>query len=378
MKLVCLVCTNAAAIVASLIGTSSSAETFANATWLAPTHQATIEMQDGFSERVREKTNGAIDFEVFAGSALLPAAGTMEGVRTGVATASIYSPAYSPSEFPLLNTMGDIGFVNPDATVLVFALADLLVHNRDLDEWDKQGVVFIAGAGTPIYQYMCTKSGIGSDLQSLKGVKVRTNGGIWTRATSALGATPVNLSGSEIYTGLERGAVDCLSADIGHLLGGENIGELTESIAMLDLPPVYHSGGIILNKEFWESRTDEERRIMLEEGFRSTAYLTARYAQDIEKNLSWAKEQGIEIVTPENDVKAAYAAFVGEEMGGSIPVAKKLGVDNPEQYQSLMIEYINKWTELLDGVDRTDGEAVWAVAKDAALGDLDPSTYRMD
>lgn len=368
-----------AGVVSALLTTAAHAEKFANSTWLPPTHQASVEMQYNFSDRVRERTNGSIDFEVFPGAALLPAAGTMEGLRTGVAQASIYSPPYAPTEFPILNAIGGIGFVNPDPTVLTFAMADMLLHNPELDDWNTQGVVYIAALGTPTYEYICRTEGAGKDMASLQGLKVRTNGGVWTRATAALGMTPVNMPGSEIYTGMERGAVDCLAGDMGHLIGGTKIGELVKSVAMIHLPPVYDTGGIILNKDFWKARTNEERQILLEEGFHSTALVMALYARDVETNLAWAKEKGIEINEPGEDVKAAYKAFLDDGMGGSIKAAKEeLGVEDPEKHQAVLIEYINKWTKLLEGVDRTDGEATWAVLKANALADIDPATYRMD
>src|SRR5689334_17259910 len=76
----------------------SRAETFSISTFLEPNHLITRYQNVEFAEAVRAATDGAIDFEVFTGGALLPAAGTLQGVADGVAQGGTYAAVYAPSQ----------------------------------------------------------------------------------------------------------------------------------------------------------------------------------------------------------------------------------------------------------------------------------------
>lgn len=368
----------ATGLAAMLIGAAAQAEQYSIATFLSPTHEITEYLHTRFADRVRELTGGEIDFEVFAGSALLPAQGTIDGVANGVAQAGVYAAAYAPSVFPIQTAIGDLGAEVPRSTVLSFAYTDMILHEREMDEWQDAGVVMIAGVGVPGYHYICTKPGVGT-LESLQGLKARTSGSTWARIAEALGVIPVNLPASEIYTSLERGAVDCLSGDVTHLTGGENIGELIKSIAMIDLAVPFTTAGIMFDKDFWQGLTNEQRQLLLTEGLRSMAELQAAYAVKEEENLEWARANGIELNEPDQALQDAYNAWLANLDAEMVENAKNnLGIEDPEPYITQMRSYLTKWEPLIDSVDPTDAEALFALIEEHMLADIDVSKYGME
>lgn len=369
----------AAATVASLaLGTAAQAETFSISTFLSPGHEITVYQHTQFADRVRDRSGGDIDFEVFSGGSLLPAGGTIEGVANGVAQVGVWAAAYAPSVFPIQTAIGDIGAVVTKPTVLAFSYSDMILHERDMDEWQNAGLIFGAGVGVPVYHYLCTRAGVGS-LESLAGLKARTSGATWARLSTALGVVPVNLPASEMYTSLERGAVDCICGDVTHLTGGEQFGELIKSIAMIDLAVPFTTAAIMYDTEFWQARSQDQRKLLLEEGFRSMANIQAAFARLEKENLAWAKEQGIELNEPDEAAQAAYDAWVADGMGGGIEFAKNnLGIDDPQPYYDRLQSYIDKWEPLLADVDPEDAEALFALLQEHALNDIDYSAYGME
>ena len=69
----------------------------------------------------------------------------------------------------------------------------------------------LAGYSTPTYVMLCM-SDVG-DLNSVKGLKIRTAGTAQNEWAASLGAVPVAAPMTDVYTGLERGSIDCTLSD---------------------------------------------------------------------------------------------------------------------------------------------------------------------
>lgn len=366
-----------AGIGAVLLGTAAEAEKYAISTFLEPGHIVTTYANNEFSDRVRAATDGEIDFEVFAGGALLPAAGTIDGVASGVAQAGVYAPAYSPSAFPLLSALSDLSALKPDLMVLTFAYADFLFNHPEYDEWQKNGVVYTVGITNPTYHYLCR--GEAGTLEQLQGKKVRTSGAGWARFAEGIGMVPVNLPASEIYTGLERGALDCICADVTHLTTGSTIGELVDSIAMIDLQMPYTSAGLVFDKDFWQSLTDDQRRLLLDESARAQVRMHMAYASENNRNLEWAKANGIELIEPDAALQEAFDDWVADGVGGLVEYTRaNFGIADPETPFKAMEGYFEKWDGLLAGVDQSDEEALLALVRTELYDKVDPAAYGME
>jgi TRAP-type mannitol/chloroaromatic compound transport system substrate-binding protein len=126
-------------------------------------------------------------------------------------------------------------------------------------------------------------------LADFKGLKIRApqgmNGEIFTR----LGAAPVQLPGSEVYTALERGVVD--AADWGTLSMNDDLGY--HKLAKYPTYPGFHSmpmGEISVNKAKWdalpadlkaiiESATYEFARAMIQRNYLADAKVAVERGQ---------------------------------------------------------------------------------------------------
>ncbi|WP_323032493.1 C4-dicarboxylate TRAP transporter substrate-binding protein [Paracoccus sp. (in: a-proteobacteria)] len=365
-------------IATNFISTMGMAKDAMLTTFIEPSHVVAANLQLGWAEAVRQASNGEMNIEVFTGGALLPAGGTMSGVADGVAQIGMLPAAYSPSELPVANAVGDLGFRKPDPYVLSFAFTDFMMNEEvGYNDWRKNGVIFGAGFSTPEYYYICNKD-VGT-LAEMQGKRVRLPGLGWARFGQHIGLVPVALPASEIYIGFERGALDCVSIDASALISGPTILELTKSVVMLPTMPGYSSAGLFYNPTWWKSLTNEERRLLLDQTAGAMARTQIAYDAVAADGLKQAKDRGIKLNEPDEALKKALADWVADGVGGMAELARNQhGIEDPEALFALFETYVQKWDGLVQGLDRKDEAAVTALLKTNLFDQIDEATYGME
>ncbi|ALL79256.1 hypothetical protein AD006_28410 (plasmid) [Pseudonocardia sp. EC080610-09] len=170
-----------------------------------------------FAEEVTERTRGKIRFDDYWGGSLLTAEETAEGVGGGVADMGMFGPDKYPSQFPVshwityLNQKVDpqapLGLMQGFAAITQFVLTDDLITAQLREANLKPLFTF-----TPIttYNLACTEPV--RTLDEARGKRVRSGGSFIDGDIEALGMIPVNLPTGDIYTGLQRGVIDCTVA----------------------------------------------------------------------------------------------------------------------------------------------------------------------
>lgn len=356
----------------------AQAEKIALTTFLEPNHIITRTLHQAWADDLRTATDGEIDFEVFVGGTLMPALSQMRGIADGVALAGFHASPYTPSELPVSNALLDLGFRMADEFVLSYAFTDFMMHETvGLDEWQRNGVVYGANAANPTYYYLCRQDL--STPQDMKGKRVRTAGAGWARFADALGMVPVNIASSEIYTGLERGALDCANADLTHLISGATIMDLTQSVVMLATSPAFTNAGLIYDKEWWQGLTSDQRRKVLDANARAMARVQVHYAADVEAARAAAEAAGVRFNEPDPELLAQREQWVVEGIGGLDEVARNsFGIEDPDALFALFNTYVDKWTALMNGIDRTDEDALAALLKVNLFDGIDVETYGMN
>lgn len=332
----------------------------------------------GWADEIAAASNGEITFEIFAGGGLMPALSQMQGVADGLAQVGLHGAPYTPAELPVSNALGDMGFLLADDFVLAFAYTDFMMHEKlGYDEWRGNRVIFGGGFANPVYYFLCRED-LGT-LEDMQGKRVRTSGGGWARFASAIGMTPVNLPSNEIYTGMERGALDCANADVTHLVSGATIMDLTESVVMLPTSPAYISPGLIYNVDWWQGLTDDQRRIVLDATADAMARLQVFYASETARVMELAESRGVKINQPDDALLAARQAWLDDGVGGMADVARDTyHVADPDALYARFQPYLDKWQGLLATTDRSDAAAVTALLRANLFDTIDPRTYGMD
>jgi len=354
------------------------ADTAMLSTFLEPSHIITRKLHVEWAEAVEKASNGELSFEVFTGGALLPALGTMTGVAQGVAQVGVHAASYTPSELPVSNAVAELGFINSDPYVLAFAYSDFMMNEEvGYDEWRKNGVIFGGGFSTPQYYFYCRE--VFTTHDDLKGKRARLPGAGWSRFGEYLGMVSVAIPASEIYVGLERGALDCVGADPTHLTSGATIIGLTRSVVLLPMTPGYASAGIFYNPDYWKGLTDDQRRLLFDQTARAMVRTAITFDTEANAALKEARQRGIEMVEPDASMQSALDSWIANGVGGLNEVARqRYGIEDPDALFALFQSYIDKWAELLEGVDRHDEETLTALVKTNLFNGIDAATYGME
>ena len=356
------------------------AETYRASTWL-PDSEATTIVLRWFVDELAEKTDGAIEFEVFSGAALMPPKAHFAGVGDGVVQEGFHTSGYTPSDMPIANALGGFGFIASDPVTIGAAWTDFLMHDAEQNaEFSDHNVIPVGAFSTPTYPILCNTSEPVTSLDQMQGLKVRSIGLI-ANLVQSLGGTAVNIPATEIYQALQTGQLDCAGIFIAWLNIDNKLEEVTKSVTLMEWTGSYNSPLQLYNGDFWKGLTDEQRGIIFELAARGQARLQIAYEANQQKAIELAKANGHEFVEPDQSIKDAVQAWVDAGVGDMAGTARDTyGIEDPEALFARFRPYVEKWQGLIAdmGDSKFDEDALTKVIYDNIYGDLDPATYGMN
>ncbi len=132
-------------------------------------------------------------------------------------------------------------------------------------------------------------------LEDLQGLKLRT-AGAWLEISQGMGAAPVTMPGGDVYTALERGAID--ATEWGTLW--ENISPGFHRITKYVIIPGAHQPTapfeLLINPEAWDSLSDSDKNLVREAAFATTINSWLTIGQEDAQALAFFREQGNEVI----------------------------------------------------------------------------------
>ena len=361
----------------AVMASTAAADTYQATNWMAPSHILNSVAYEPYIKDITDVTEGRVEFELYSSGALVPAPTTLQALGDGVAQLGIVAASYTPSELPLSGLINDLAFLARDDFAAAFALAEIGVTNPGMvAEYGKHGTVFLGGYSTPVYNLFCMKELGGPE--TLKGLKIRTAGTAQNEWAAFLGATPVAVPMTDVYTGLERGSLDCTMSDPTNLEFGYKFKEIVRVVN--ELPQGTSLGATyVMNKDFWSGLDAADRRAILDRTGVALARAQVAYQQGVETGLKAATDVGVKIQEVNPELEAKLKEF---QDGMLATLAQRTmearGIEDPS---ALIDEYLalsEKWTKLLEGVDRNDAEAVGKIVHDEIYAKLDENSFGLN
>jgi TRAP-type C4-dicarboxylate transport system substrate-binding protein len=345
--------------------------------WTGPTHVMTTNDYTNFTKSVDTTTGGDITFDLHIGGSLLPAKAVLEGIRDGVADVGNIISAYIPADLPKNNLVNDLAFTIDDAMAVSFAVSEMNMKNEGLrTEWAKHGVVFGGGFSTPLYHFACVNPV--RVLADLKGKKVRTAGGSHVEWIKHVGGVPVSVPFTDVYTGLERGSIDCVMLDATNLGSGFKIWEVAKSVTMVQMGSHVSGAQWIYNQNTWSGLSDEQRAVLFDEMAISSVRRQMDYSAQVEQSLQGSWERGLERIEPDqtlSDELAAFKAALVENLPQSSKEKRGIDVDEAAAIIADFQSYYSRWVALLADVDRSDEADLVAIVRSELYKGMDLATY---
>ena len=209
---------------------------------------------EGFAKRVEALSGSRIKVEAMPTNSVVAPPEALDAVGAGVLDGQNGGPAYFTGKDAAFALLGDPqgAFETPYQFQMWMEYGGGNELAREL--YSNYDVHFVGGVW---YGPEClvSKKPLRT-LADFKGVKIRAPQGMSGEIFSLLGAAPVQLPGSEVYTALERGVVD--ASDWGTLSMNEDLGY--HKLAKYPTYPGFHSmpmGEISINMKRWQALPPE-------------------------------------------------------------------------------------------------------------------------
>jgi len=325
---------------------------------------------------VKKATDGAVTFKVFLGGALVPARSTLQGVRDGLAHVAYHAGTYTPSELPLNNVVADLALVTSDIYVSMAASTEQAFNNAKLQaEYRKVSVVYGGGYSTSPYLLLCNKKI--ESLADMKGKRLRMPGSLWDRWAVSVGAISVNVPSSEIYTGIERGTLDCGGNPL-ESMQSRSYWDVAKFVVDLPLGPYYSGPMWAYNPQFWKTLTPAQRRAIFDVTARAMVRSSIAYINNTSATEKAMVAKNVQMVKPKADLLAASDAFIQKDQADLGKVAQEKLKINPADADQLIAEYkalVAKWEKAFAGVNPLDEEKLTQIIKAGIFDKLDVNTY---
>lgn len=323
-----------------------------------------------FIERVEKDTEGKLSYKLYSGGSILGGKNMVEGLNNGVADIGQIVFGYYPAEFPYASLIADMAIYGNFPPAVSAAVTEFNFNHCTgcLEDYKRSGIVVLGSASTSAYQIIGKEDY--SDLESLKGLKIRTPGALWARWARFVGAVPLSISSGEMYEALSRGSIDVAMQPLG-ALRSHSLWDIADKITMIDLG-TYRSWGIFsVSGQHWEKLGEQDRKILMKNAAIGLIDTSRGYMQGDELVMESVAEKNVTLIEPSDGLKNSVVEFLKSDRAQVIETAKtKYKIADPEPLMDKLVELIEKWHVKFEPI-KDDNEAMAAMLWDDVLSKVD-------
>ncbi|MCI8645480.1 MAG: TRAP transporter substrate-binding protein DctP [Firmicutes bacterium] len=285
-------------------------------------------------EAITEATDGYINFEYYAPGALCEAEQAPASVSKGLLDCAISAPNDTATLVPAAYAEQGIPYWWATKENIYECFYDYGLIDYLREEYAKQNIYYglFNGEG----QYMLMTNFPVKSASDLKGKKIRASTSYATMMEQ-LGASPVTMSGGDIYMGMKLGTIDGYIYTVSEL-ETSSLKEVTSDV----MEPAGCAGApvnFIINMDKWNSLPEDIQK-KVNDTMQELCLTTMDAAIDLdEKSIKSAKDYGVEFNTvSDKEMEDFYKAgeAVLEKLTKKYPDAKK------------GFEIISKWKDESD------------------------------
>ncbi|MDE4098598.1 TRAP transporter substrate-binding protein DctP [Phaeobacter gallaeciensis] len=277
---------------------------------------------EAFVDWVNENGKGVVQIELLGGPEAVPPFELGNAVQAGIVDIANNTTAYYPNLVPTGDALHLAqNTIQEQRENGCYELVDS-IHQ------DQMNVKYLARVGDHMnYHLYLTKPLEGPDLT---GLTLRTTP-VYRAMFEKLGATLVRTAPGEVYTALERGAIDGYGWPSQGVL---DLGWHEQTAYRVD-PGFYQVDvNFLVNLDAWNG-LDDEQRALLEKG---AAWIEEQNAMNVERNAAEAKAQadaGIKTLTFEGEAAATWNTTAQEEGWGEV---MKIDADLGAKLQACLLK----------------------------------------
>jgi TRAP-type C4-dicarboxylate transport system substrate-binding protein len=340
---------------------------------------------DMYADLLEDYSDGSLAAKIFDTGSLLSFAETSMGIRDGMADSGLVFVSYFPAEYRSTNLVSELTMlleltdvpVDKAGVAYVGAMSEYVFHHcpECVDEFASQNQVYLGGGGSPPYLLLCNQPVRSQD--ELEGKRLRAPGAQWSRWAESMGATPVFMSASETYEGLDQGVIDC-SMTVAAELSVWNLTEVVTDITTGVPGGVYGAAAANnVNAEVWRSLDDNDKRALLHASATLSAQATWIYTTEDREELAKARDSAdIQVHESEQALVQATRSFVTDDIEKVADTYRdKHGIERSEEMIASFRPILEKWVELVQDAD--NGDELAQLYWDETFSKVDVSSYGM-
>ncbi|MBY7899882.1 TRAP transporter substrate-binding protein [Vibrio fluvialis] len=233
-----------------------------------PSGDRNFQIQQNWADRVEKMSGGRIDIDLLPVGAVVKHTETLSAIKMGILDGHVTATEFFSGQDPAFGLLGNMVGAWSDTTQLLQYM-NYGGGNELLTELYKPYGVHFIGASTTGVESLVSKKPL-DGVADMKGLKLRAPEGLVQQVFAAAGATPVNLPGSEVFTGLSKGVID--AADYTVFSTNQKAG--MNDIAVHPVQPGFHSLPLIdisISQKKWDKMPADLQQI-LETSVRDFSY----------------------------------------------------------------------------------------------------------
>jgi TRAP-type C4-dicarboxylate transport system substrate-binding protein len=281
--------------------------TLTYSSWVSPQHHLSI-WQANWTAEVEKATGGRVKFQVLPKHPSAPP-GTFDAVRDGLVDLSYVTASYTPVRhvmplMPELPGAGDTSVVN--------SIAYSRIHWKHFHKLGEYKGVKLLGVFTHGPGQMFTKKAV-NNINDIKGLKIRTGGGVAEAVANAIGASAFVKPAPESYELLKSGVADGVFFPLESVVSFK-LDTVLEQATLFPGGMYSSAFGFFMNEDKWKKLPKQDQAAIEKLAFEHVARTNGMSwdAAD-QKGLEALKKSGVKIVN-------ADQALVAEVQKRSAPI----------------------------------------------------------
>lgn len=312
---------------------SATAEELSVATFVPPQHHTNTGMFAWFGEEIERRSGGGLTMKLYPAGQL--GAGPVQQYKRvveGVADIVFGVSAYTPAIFPksMLAILPGKAENADQSTRAIWGVFDEHLA-------DEYGEVKVLAVGTVAGNLFAATRDV-STMEGLKGAKLVPFAAMTTPIVEALGAVPVQMPVTEMYTGLSTGTIDATTASYNNITPPWNFWDVSTYVVE-NVPATFAVTYALMNKERYMSLSDEHRAIIDElAGLPMSLELAKSFdgADDRSKKMIAEAEKGYQWIVVSDEERAKMDAAVQKGLNSIFADYESKGITNAREiYEAL-------------------------------------------
>ncbi|MFH0256588.1 TRAP transporter substrate-binding protein [Vibrio rumoiensis] len=224
-----------------------------------PSGDKNFQVQQKWAKSVETMSNGRIKISLLPVGSVVKNTETLDAIRQGILDGQLTATEYFSGKDPAFGLIGNMVGAWSNTGQLLQYINYGGGYELMTELYKPYGVKFIGGSTTGV-ESLVSKVPL-DGVADLKGLKIRAPEGLVQQVFAAAGATPVNLPGSEVFTGLSKGVID--AADYTVFSTNQKAG--MNDIAPHPVQPGFHSLPLIdvsISQKKWDKMTPDLQEIL--------------------------------------------------------------------------------------------------------------------